>query len=101
MVWTCIQHTNFAKAFTGYIAASLHQRFLDKLSSSTGPKFLNFLRDGTTDAGNQEDQLIVLAHCEKNETTSEVAACTRYFSVHTPPRADASGILSCTGDALK
>ena len=89
------------KVFTGYIAASLHQGFLDKLSSSTSPKFFSFLIDGTTDAGNQEDQLIVLAYCDKNEATSEVTACTRYFSVHTPPRADASGILSCTGDALK
>ena len=48
-----------AKAFTGYIAASFHQRFLDK---SAGPSIFSFLIDGTMDAGNQEDQLIVLAY---------------------------------------
>jgi len=46
------------KAFTLYIAESLRQGFLDKLSSSTGLKFFSFLIDGTADAGNQEDELI-------------------------------------------
>ena len=44
-----------AKAFTGYIAASLHQRFLDKFTSPVGPSIFSFLIDGTMDAGNQED----------------------------------------------
>ena len=83
------------------LAESLHQEFLDKLSSSTGLKFFSVLIDGTTDAGNQEDKLVVLVYCDKNEATSEITTCTRYFSVHTPSRADASGILSCIRDALK
>ena len=78
-----------AKAFTSYIAESPHQEFLDKLSSSTGPKFFSFLIDGTTDAGNHEDELVVLVYCDKNEVTSEITTCIRYFSVHTPSRADA------------
>ena len=90
-----------AKAFTSYIAKSLHQEFLDKPSSSTGPKFFSFLIDGTTDVGNQEDELVVLVYCDKNEATSQITTCTCYFSVHTPSRADASGILSCIRDALK
>jgi len=81
-----------AKAFTSYIAESLYQEFLDKLSSSGGPKFFSFLIDGTTDAGNQEDQLTVMVYCDKNEVTREITTCTRYFSVHTPSRANASGI---------
>jgi len=91
-----------AKAFTSFIAESFHQGFLDKLSSSEGPKFFSFLIDDTTDPGNQEDQLIVLVYCDKNEVTiNEITTCTRYFSVHTPARADASGILNCIKDALK
>ena len=90
-----------AKAFTSCIAESLHQEFLDKLSSSTGSKFFSFLIDGTTDAGNQEDELVVLVYCDKDEATSEITTCTHYFSVHTPSRTDASGILSCIRDALK
>ena len=33
--------------------------------------------------------------------TSEITTSTRYISVHTPSRADASGIVSCIKDALK
>ena len=54
-----------------YIAESLHQGFLNLLSSSTGSELFSFLIDGTTDAGNQEDQLIVLVYTDKNEVTSE------------------------------
>jgi len=53
------------------------------------------------DAGNQEDQLIVLAYCDKNEAPGEVTTCICYFSMHTLTRADTSGILHCIGDALK
>ena len=66
------------KAFTLYIAEILHQGFLNKLSSSTGQVF-SFLIDGTTDAGNQEDELIVMVYCDKNEETGEITTCTRYF----------------------
>ena len=90
-----------AKAFTLYIAESLHHGFLYKLSSSTGPKFFSFLIDGTTDAGNQEDELILVVYCDENEETGEITTRTCYFSVHTSSRADASGILSFIRDAFK
>ena len=50
-----------AKAFTGYIAKSQGQTFLNMLPSS-GTRFFGFLMDGTTDAGNQEGELIVLVY---------------------------------------
>jgi len=90
-----------AKAFTGFIATSLHQQFLNHLCHTSGPKFFSFLIDGTTDAGNQEDELVVVVYCDRNDVMHEVNTCTRYFSIHTPSRADASGLLSCIGDALK
>ena len=50
--------------------------------------------DGTTDAGNQEDELIVLLYCSKDGTTQEITPCTRYLSIHNPGKADANGLLS-------
>ena len=57
--------------------------------------------DGTTDAGNQEDELIVLLYCSKDATAQEISPCTRYLSIHSPGKADASGLLSCVSEALK
>ena len=89
-----------AKAFTSYIAKSQRHAFLNALSSS-GSHFFSFLMDGTTDAGNQEDELIVLLYCSKDATVQEITPCTRYLSIHTPEKADASGLLSCVNEALK
>ena len=89
-----------AKAFTGYIAKSQRQNFLNALSSS-GTLFFSFLMDGTTDAGNQEDELIVLLYCSKDATTQEITPCTRYWSIHSPGKVDAIGLLSCVSEALQ
>ena len=55
------------------------------------------LMDRTTDAGNQEDELIVLSYCSKNATTP----CSCYLSIHSPGKADASSLLLCVNEALK
>lgn len=89
-----------AKAFTSYIARSQRQAFLNTLSSS-GSRFFSFLMDGTTDAGNQEDEMIVLLYCHKDATTQEVSPRTRYLSIHSPGKADASGLLMCVENSLK
>ena len=60
----------------------------------------SFLMDGTTDAGNQEDELIVLLYCSKDATAQEVTSCTRYLSIHTPGKADANGLLSHVNEVL-
>ena len=64
-----------AKAFTGYNAKSQHQNVLNVLSSS-GTLFFSFLMDRTTDAGDQENELIVLLYCSKDTTTQEITPCT-------------------------
>ena len=89
-----------AKTFTTYIAKSQHQAFLNALSSS-GSRFFSFLMDGTTDAGNQEDELIVLLYCSKDNTVQEITPCTRYLSIYSPGKADACGLLSCVNEAMK
>jgi len=57
--------------------------------------------DRTTDAGNQEDELIVLLYCSKDATAQEITPCTHYLSIHSPGKADASGLLSCVNETLK
>ena len=49
-----------ARLFTGFIAKSQRQGFLNSLSSES---FFSLLMDGSTDAGNLEDELVVLLHC--------------------------------------
>ena len=48
-----------AKGFTTYIAKSQRQAFLNKLSVSE-THFFSFLTDGTTDAGNKEEELFTV-----------------------------------------
>ena len=57
--------------------------------------------DGMTDAGNQEDEMIVLLYCFKDATAQEITPCTRYLYIHSPEKADASGLLSCVSEPLK
>ena len=60
--------------------------------------FFSFLMDGTTDAGNQEDELIVLVHCSKDDSIQEGTPHTRFLSIHSPKQADARGLLVCLRD---
>ena len=45
--------------------------------------------------------MIVLLYCHKDATTQEVSPRTRYLSIHSPGKADSSGLLICVGISLK
>ena len=53
--------------------------------------------DGTTDAGNVEDQLIVIM----SDTASEVRSFARYFSIEVPTKADSDGLIASLQRSLK
>lgn len=54
------------KLFTHYIAEFQRQQFLQALSKT---KFCSFLMDGSTDAGNIEQELmVILLLCKKDDT---------------------------------
>ena len=57
--------------------------------------------DGSTDAGNVEDEIVAIMYCLKDGVSREVRSCVRYFALEVPTKADAGGLLSCLGDALK
>jgi len=69
---------NSAKSFTHFTAESQHQDFLHMLSAAP---FYNFLMDGSTDAGNVEDELIAILYCFKDDVAQEVTPCVRYFAL--------------------
>ena len=48
--------------------------------------FFSFLMDGTTDVGNQEDELIVPLYCSKDATAQEITPGTCYLSIHSPEK---------------
>lgn len=44
--------------------------------------------DGSTDAGNVEQELVILLSCKKDDTAEEIKSYTRFFSVAAPEKAD-------------
>ena len=86
-----------AKIFTHYIAESQRQGF----HSLSTAHFFSFLMDGSTDAGNVEDELIVILYCKKDDDKEEIKSCVRYFAVKVPKKANAGGLIECLGIALK
>ena len=78
--------------FTHYIAESQRQSFLDRFSASSN--FYSFLMDGSTDAGNVEDELVLIQHCIQDDTAKEIRSRSRYLSLGVPAKSDADGLVS-------
>ena len=82
-----------AKKFTGCIAKSQRQAFLSSFFSTS--HFYSLLMDGSTDAGNVEDEVLVLVYCNKDDANQQMVTCTRFLSIEAPEKADASGLVKC------
>ena len=57
--------------------------------------------DGSTDAGNVEDELVLIQYCTQDAAAQEMRSCTRYLSLEVPGKAAADGLIKCIGDALR
>ena len=88
--------TDSARLFTSFIAKSQCQSFLNALPRG----FFSLLMDGSTDAGNLEDEVIVLVFGHMNDSEQEITTQSRFLSVHNPEKADTSGLLGCISDAM-
>ena len=88
----------FAQTFTRYIAESRHQSFLNTFSKSI---FYSFLMGGFTDAGNVEDELVLVQYCTQDDPSQEMGSCVRYLSLEVPVKADADGLIKCVENALQ
>ena len=62
--------------------------------------FISLLMDSSRDAGNLEDEMIVLVYCCMNDTEQEMTTCSRFLSLHNPQKVDASCLLECIGEAM-
>ena len=96
--WFAYKTKDSAKTFVCYIARSQRESFLHTFPTS---HFFSFLMDGSTDAGNIEDELIAVMYCFVDKEVQEMRYCVRYLSVKEPAKADARGLIACLCDAMK
>ena len=87
-----------AKIFTHYIVKTQRQAFMSSLSTA---HFYRFSLDGTTDAANVENELVVILYCRKDYVAGEIKSCARYFTIEVPKKTDATGLITCLGNAVK
>ena len=86
-----------AKLFTHYIALAQREGFISQLSVT---KFYSFLMDGSTDAGNIKQELVLISFCIKDDSAQKVRSCTKLHSLSSPEKADADGLIKCLSSAL-
>lgn len=87
-----------AKSFTHYIAESQCGAFMQSLSTA---HFYSFLMDGTTDARNIKDELIVIMSFCKDYTAGEVRSFAGHFSIEVPEKVNADGLIACLQRTLQ
>jgi len=51
--------------------------------------------------GNIEQELVVILTCVKDDTAEEMKSSTRFFSLASPKKADASGLVKCLSQSLQ
>ena len=89
--------TDSAKVFTHFIAEAQRKLFLHGLARV---KFVSFLMDGSTDAGNLEQEVIFVVYCEKDEVAHQIRSATRYLAIVSPQHSTAEGLVDCLQEAL-
>ena len=66
-----------------FIAESQRRQFFQSLSET---KFCSFLMDGSTDAGNIEQELFILLSCKKDDIAEEIKSYARFFLLQLPKK---------------
>ena len=56
--------------------------------------------DGTVDAGNVENEFVAIGHTTRDDSSQQLTTSCRFLPLHSPPRADVSGLLQCLGEVL-
>jgi len=91
----CLLYRRF---FTDYIAKSQRQGFIEYFGKYC--HFFSFLIDGSVDAENVEDELVVIQYCKRDDICEEIRSVTRYFAVRSPMQGDADGLFNSLGVTL-
>ena len=87
-----------AKQFTYYIAEAQRSMFLQSLLQVN---FFSFLMDGSTDAGNIEQEMIFVIYCKRDDKAKMMRSHTRYLALLNPTRSTAEGLIDCLSGALE
>ena len=56
--------------------------------------------DGSTDAGNREQELIFISFCHRDVNALEIRSHTRYLALVNPATGNSAGLISCLKDAF-
>lgn len=86
------------KDFIHYIAESQRLTFRHTLKDIM---FYSIAIDGSTDAGNIEDELVMIQYGLIDDKARRVKSVTRFLSVEAPARGDADGLINCLETSLK
>ena len=57
--------------------------------------------DDSTDAGNVEDELVMIQYCKMDHNEKVMKSFTRFLSVEAPATEDADGLVQCLASSLK
>ena len=86
------------KTFTHYIAESQRQELVHTLQSA---KFFSLLMDGSNDAGNIDNELLLVVWFDKEGVGEKVCTHASYFKVNRPSSVSAEGLFQVLVDTLQ
>ena len=81
-----------------YGSKSQHHCFFAQEFSSV--KFFSFLMDGSNDASNTENELIMIIYYKKDDNAQEMQSCIRYVSMEALLKADSQGFIDSLNSGL-
>ena len=85
------------KTFCHYIAKSRREDLLKCLSQA---KYFSLLMDGSTDAGNIDDEIFLILWCDADGSNEKVTTRMNFFAVDRPQEVTGQGLFDCMRSAL-
>lgn len=83
--------------FTDFIALEQKHTVVNSLARAS---FFSLQLDGSTDAGNVEDEVFLTVFCDPLSTDGPVHVRNQFLIVGCPSRTNAEGLLACLCDAI-
>ena len=89
---------NAGKTFVHYIAESRKQELVDDVKRA---KFFSLLIDGSTDKGNYDNEVVMVALCDTEGSDEKIHTRLQYFTVMRPAAVSGSGLFAMLENSLK
>ena len=91
-------NNNSCKEFTHYIAEAIRQKLITTVSNA---QFFSLLIDGSTDKGNNDNELLMVVWCDPNGTDEKVHTRIQFLNVDRPITVRAEGLLQSLKHGLQ